>query len=105
MVLAADLSARTGRIGWDEASRIRALVAAAGLPCLPPEDLGVEAFLGHMAVDKKVVDGRLRLILLEALGHAVVTDDVDEASLRRTLIAGNALCRGEQDERRQPPPS
>ncbi|MEE4381656.1 MAG: hypothetical protein V2J02_06640, partial [Pseudomonadales bacterium] len=58
-----------------------------------------------MAVDKKVVDGRLRLILLEALGHAVVTDDVDEASLRRTLIAGNALCRGEQDERRQPPPS
>jgi 3-dehydroquinate synthase len=105
MVLAADLSARTGRIGWAEASRIRALVAAAGLPCLPPEDLGVETFLGHMAVDKKVVDGRLRLILLEALGHAVVTEDVDEASLRRTLIAGDALCRGEQDERRQPPPS
>jgi 3-dehydroquinate synthase len=105
MVMAADLSARRGAISWSDASRIRALVAAAGLPCHPPEDLSAEAFLGHMAVDKKVVDGRLRLILLEALGRAAVIEHVDEDSLLRTLQAGAALCLGEQDERRTPSPS
>jgi 3-dehydroquinate synthase len=38
-------------------------------------------------VDKKVQDGRLRLVLLEALGAAVVTADFDPAVLDATLAA------------------
>lgn len=93
MVLAADLSWRLGRIDAAAAARIRALVVAAGLPDLPPADLGVEAFLDHMAVDKKVVDGRLRLVLLDALGNAELVEGVDAGALRATLLAGDALCR------------
>lgn len=94
MVMAADLSWRLGRIGLAAAQRIRAVVAAAGLPIVPPADLSVDGFLGHMAVDKKVIDGRLRLVLLDAPGHASVVEDVEPSALRATLAAGDALCGG-----------
>jgi 3-dehydroquinate synthase len=93
MVMAADLSHRLGHIAAGDAARIRALVAAAGLPEVPPPDLGPDAFLELMAVDKKVVDGRLRLVLLEAMGQAVVSAETDLAALRATLEAGDGLCR------------
>ena len=40
-----------------------------------------------MAVDKKVQDGRLRLVLLQPLGHGVITEQVDPVLLRATLDA------------------
>ena len=45
-------------------------------------------FLELMAVDKKVVDGGLRLVLLKAIGDAVLTSDFDAGKLRETLAAG-----------------
>lgn len=92
MVMAADLSARLGGITAAEAARVRALIAAAGLPQVPPADLTTERFLELMAVDKKVIDGQLRLILLQGLGRAVIRDDVDPETLRQTLAAGTRLC-------------
>jgi len=44
----------------------------------------------HMAVDKKVKDGQLRLVLLKQLGEAVVSPAPAEA-LRETLMAGSHL--------------
>ncbi len=92
MVMAADLSARIGTLSQEDAARIRALVAAAGLPQVPPEDMNEERFLELMAVDKKVIDGRLRLILLQGLGNAVIRDDVPPQLLRASLGAGTRLC-------------
>ena len=46
-----------------------------------------EDFLEHMAVDKKVLDGRLRLVLLKGLGEAVITDDFPREVLDATLRA------------------
>lgn len=92
MVLAADLSARLGTLRPIDAARVRALMAAAGLPQLPPADMTADDFIEHMAVDKKVVDGRLRLILLDGLGQARIRDDVDDSMLRATLVAGESLC-------------
>ena len=40
-----------------------------------------------MAVDKKVLDGGLRLVLLKAIGEAVVTGEFDDARLDATLQA------------------
>ena len=42
-------------------------------------------FLRLMAVDKKVLDGQLRLVLLRALGDATVTADYDSEALNDTL--------------------
>jgi len=38
-----------------------------------------------MSVDKKVLEGRLRLVLLRAIGQAVVSDSFDPAALTSTL--------------------
>jgi len=87
MALAADLSARLGWLSGEQVGRILALLERAHLPLAPPPDLTADDFLSLMAVDKKVQDGRLRLILLRGLGQGVIADDVDPVGLRETLEA------------------
>ena len=87
MALAADLSARLGWLSGEQVGRILALLDRARLPLAPPPDLTADDFLRLMAVDKKVQDGRLRLILLRGLGQGVIADDVDPVRLRETLEA------------------
>jgi 3-dehydroquinate synthase len=86
--MAADLSARLGWLGWEQVERVRALLARARLPLAPPSKLTPDDFLRLMAVDKKVQDGRLRLILLRDLGQGAIAGDVDAQRLRETLEAG-----------------
>ncbi len=87
MCMAADLSHRLGWLGAPEVARIRALTLAAGLPVVPPPGLGPDRFMDLMAVDKKVLAGRLRLVLLRGIGEAVVTGDFDPQALRACLDA------------------
>ena len=78
------------RLGWiDAAARDRSmrLLRAAGLPIVPPQEMTPAHFLEHMAVDKKVIDGQLRLVLLSRLGEAVVTADYPGNILDETLSA------------------
>jgi 3-dehydroquinate synthase len=89
LCMAADLSARIGWLSETDVGRIRRLVASAGLPVEPPPDLSAERFMELIAVDKKAVDGRLRMVLLRHLGDAVVTGDVDPSHLHATLRAGS----------------
>ncbi|MCW8885341.1 MAG: 3-dehydroquinate synthase, partial [Motiliproteus sp.] len=84
-VLAAQLSERLGWISSADVDRTRRVLEAANLPLAPPAGMSVEDFIDLMAVDKKVIDGQLRLILLKSLGDAVVTSDFSEAMLRDTL--------------------
>jgi 3-dehydroquinate synthase len=49
-----------------------------------------ERYLELMALDKKAAGGRMRFILLERIGHAVLRADVDERLVRETLAAGTA---------------
>ncbi|UHD14221.1 3-dehydroquinate synthase [Thiocapsa bogorovii] len=88
--MAADLSARKGWLTEGDVERVRRLVASAGLPVAAPDDLSADRFLQLMAVDKKVQDGQLRLVLLQQPGDAVVTGDVDPNLLRATL--DSAAC-------------
>ncbi|KEA65080.1 3-dehydroquinate synthase [Marinobacterium lacunae] len=92
MLMAADLSARCGWLSAEEVSRIRALIIAAGLPVVAPQDMTVEEFRQLMSVDKKVLDGRIRLVLVRSIGDALVTQDFDSALLDETLRAGAQLA-------------
>lgn len=75
--------------GWIERSildRTRALLQSAGLPVTPPPQMTAALFKDLMAVDKKVLAGKLRLVLLRGpLGGCVVTGDFDPAMLDETL--------------------
>ncbi len=85
MCMAADLSRRHGWMSDDDFDRCCRLIARAGLPVNPPEELSADRFRELMAVDKKVMDGRLRLVLLKSIGSSLVTDDFEMDKLKQTL--------------------
>ena len=82
---AADLSRRMGWLTKDDISRILSLLKRAQLPVIPPKDMNVSKFLDLMAVDKKNVDGKIRLILLESIGKATLPINIDQSLLEQTL--------------------
>ncbi|XP_031494626.1 3-dehydroquinate synthase, chloroplastic [Nymphaea colorata] len=88
MVMAVDMS---HRLGWIDASiveRVMHITKEAKLPTAPPDGMTVDTFKNYMAVDKKVADGLLRLILLKgSLGNCVFTGDYDRKALDETLRA------------------
>ncbi len=87
MCMAAALSARLGLLEEADVTRIRDLVARAGLPTDAPPELDAERFLELMAVDKKVRGGKLRLVLLNAIGDAFLSSDFDRDALTEVLNA------------------
>ncbi len=82
---AADLSKRMGWITNDDLERIIALLKLAQLPVSPPKGMNAKQFLDLMAVDKKNIDGKIRLILLESIGKATLPVSVDQLLLEQTL--------------------
>jgi 3-dehydroquinate synthase len=86
LLIAADMSARMGALdalGGRAFARVAAAHRAAGRGAAYRR---ARAF-DYMQVDKKVQAGRVRLILLEGLGKAVVTGDYPDPALQSTLAA------------------
>lgn len=92
MAMAADLSRRLGWLTEHDVARIRALLARARLPLQAPPMLTAARLRELMSVDKKVRADKLRLVLLEAIGRAVITADVPPAALEETLAAARAAA-------------
>ena len=84
---AADLSRRLGWLDDAAVRRILDILRAAHLPIKPPTTLTSERYLDLMAVDKKNIDGKIRVILLEAIGKASLPVNVEIAPLQATLNA------------------
>ncbi|MCW8828264.1 MAG: 3-dehydroquinate synthase [Gammaproteobacteria bacterium] len=85
MVLAAELSEDLGWLRSDEVRRIRNLIKQAGLPIQAPAALDSARFLELMAVDKKVQDGQLRLVLMKGLGQAVISAEAGREQITAML--------------------
>jgi len=88
-ILAARLSERMGLLRADDVERIASLLERAGLPVQAPS-LGPDRYLELMGHDKKVENGRLRLVLLRSLGKAFMTSDFDLRDLREVLEGASA---------------
>jgi len=84
MVMAADMSARLGWISAADSERVASVIRQLELPIEAPK-IGSQKALELMGMDKKVLGGKLRLVLLKSLGEAVVTGDYDPAVLQATL--------------------
>ncbi len=85
MVMAANLSHRLGWLDSESLERSRELIRRAGLPVDPPENMTARQFRELMAVDKKVQQGALRLVLLKRIGQSLVTSDFDQDALDAML--------------------
>jgi 3-dehydroquinate synthase len=70
--MAANLGVRLGTLGDDAVDRIHNLLKRLNLPTDPP-DVNPQEFLSAMAMDKKVVAGEIRLVLLNGIGVAEIT--------------------------------
>jgi 3-dehydroquinate synthase len=81
MLLALQLSARRGWIADAQVAQFREMLLGMHLPVHVPGDMNADVFLRLMARDKKVIDGRMRLVLLRRVGEAVVVDDATEQEL------------------------
>ena len=82
---AADLSRRKGWLNDADVERIIALFKKANLPVTPPKQLDSDRFIDLMAVDKKNIDGKIRLILLTKIGVATLPVGIDTLLLEQTL--------------------
>jgi len=85
MCLAAELSARLGWINQATVERITTLIEKMALPSKIPEGITAEQMLALMQVDKKVIAGKLRLVLLKDIGQCIITDEYSQELLKQTL--------------------
>ena len=92
MVMAADLSMRMGCLDQSKALRINSTLEKFGMPVEPPATISVEEYIELMSSDKKAKRGKIRFIVLNAIGEAVLKDDIDMELLTQTLEARDRLC-------------
>jgi 3-dehydroquinate synthase len=88
-MLAARVSERMGLLKPAEVQRVADLFVRAGLAVEAPL-LGEDRYLELMGHDKKVENGKLRLVLLQSLGKAYMTSDFELQDLREVLAGASA---------------
>jgi len=93
MVMATDLSVRMNLCQSDTADRLRRLIELCGLPVVAPK-CPASLMLEAMAMDKKVIGGRMRFVLAKRIGEVSVESDVPQGKLDQTLAAGTNLSQG-----------
>jgi 3-dehydroquinate synthase len=90
MLMAAELSCRLGWIDERDVAGLRALLGALGLPASVPPGVEATALRDAMLGDKKTAAGRIRLVLLRGIGHAVLSAEFPDGELRAVLAGACA---------------
>lgn len=85
-LMAAELSCQLGWISSADVARVERLFARAGLPVFGPK-MDASRYLELMQHDKKVQDGRLRLVLLQQLGRAAMSDVATSVEIANSIRA------------------
>ena len=85
-MMAAELSRRLGWISAADVARVDDLFTRAGLPVFGPA-MDVDRYLELMQHDKKVQNGKLRLVLFKEIGQAVVSDGAPPALIAEAIMA------------------
>lgn len=85
MVMAVRLSVMRGSVNAALVEELEQLLRDLGLPAWAPSQMTSATFIDLMALDKKVIDGQMRFVVLSSLGSAVVVDDVTEGELQALI--------------------
>ncbi|NDD17235.1 MAG: 3-dehydroquinate synthase, partial [Chitinophagia bacterium] len=91
IVMAAHLSKLMGWLKDLEFNRIVKLLKEAQLPIDPPK-ISEDQYMSLMSMDKKVVNGKIRLVLQKGIGDSVITSDYDAKHLKTTLQTLNFVA-------------
>ena len=90
MVMAAELSRALGFVCAEDVERIRRLLVRCSLPVCSPDGMSPDAYIGFMRRDKKAEAGRIRLVLLERIGQAMIYEQATDDMI---MAAIDACCR------------
>lgn len=85
MRVAADLAARLKLISRPDATRIRRLIKAYGLPVSIPGDISAGAMMDAMLHDKKAVGKKMRLVLPTAIGRVEIRDGIADSIIIKAI--------------------
>lgn len=88
-LMASELSSQLGWIAPHDVGRVERIFQRAGLPVYGPALAG-ERYLDLMQNDKKVQDGKIRLVLLRQIGQAVVSDAAPQIEILTAIAARSA---------------
>jgi 3-dehydroquinate synthase len=86
MVMASELSEKLNLVSRQDVERVRRLIGRAGLPVTGPA-VAPQELMELMAVDKKAAQGKLRFVLLEAIGRAALRGGIDDGAVRGAIVA------------------
>ncbi|OGO19416.1 MAG: 3-dehydroquinate synthase [Chloroflexi bacterium RBG_16_50_11] len=88
MMAAARISERLGFIRNEEVNQLELLIHEAGLPVKVPELSREERekLLETIKHDKKVLDNKIRFVLLKSIGSAIISDKVDTGLIGEVLF-------------------
>jgi len=86
-MIAAELSKELGDLKQGGVERIKTLFQRAKLPTEIPSAMTVNDFMQRMKIDKKVLNGKLRLILLKGIGSAYIAEDVSVSKIEAAIEA------------------
>ncbi|EKT60823.1 3-dehydroquinate synthase [Providencia sneebia] len=87
MVMAAKTAELAGTFSAEQTERLIALLKRAQLPVVGPIQMQPDDYLPHMMRDKKVVGGKLHLILPTDIGHAELRSDVEMPIVKKAISA------------------
>ncbi|SMN16251.1 3-dehydroquinate synthase [uncultured Candidatus Thioglobus sp.] len=85
MLMATKLSQLLGDLTEDEVSQVKDLLEKSNLPISVDGKISASEFLSVMSVDKKVIDGNIRLILMRKLGESYISDTYQQAQLKQVI--------------------
>ena len=89
MVMATNLSMDEGYLSNEDAIRVESILSKADLPISIKKSIGSETLIEAMSLDKKSIDGKIRLVLLKALGDSYLTDSYSKENFNKVV---NNFC-------------
>ena len=89
MVMATKLSMDEGYLSNEDAIRVESILSKADLPISIKKSIGSETLIEAMSLDKKSIDGKIRLVLLKALGDSYLTDSYSKENFNKVI---NNFC-------------
>jgi len=89
MLMAAKLSQLEDYLSVEDVNQVQDLLEKSNLPISISGKITASDFMAAMSVDKKVIDGNIRLILLKKLGDAFICDDYQNQLLDQVI---NDFC-------------
>ncbi len=87
VAIAARLAANLGVCAPQTRDEIIGLLTACRLPTTLPHEFAANELLAAMGTDKKIRDGKLRLILPQEIGRVEIADNIPRAEILRALEA------------------